>query len=169
MSSLIHCLPSSSMFTFCLSHSAVQRIWEWWNSYFRPYHVNCPWWTSWASSEVHTTPLGLFYLHTYMSPNHPIHHTPPTSHPHLPILHPSLTTPLPPPTPTSPHLGSIEPLQQLQPALINFIREHCLNGAKPTPERKETAVETFLGGCIPAVTSIQVRWNSYLFCHSIPS
>ena len=165
---MIHCLPSSSMFTFGLSHSAVQRIWEWWNSYFRPYHVNCPWWTSWASSEVHTTPLGSFYLHTYMSPNLPIHHTPPTSHSHLPILHPSLTTPSIP-TPTSPHLGSIEPLQQLQPALINFIREHCLNGAKPTPERKETAVETFLGGCIPAVTSIHVRWNSYLFCHSIPS
>lgn len=165
---MIHCLPSSSMFTFCLSYSAVQRILGWWNSYFRPYHVNCPWWTSWASSEVHTTPLGLFYLHTYMSPNLPIHHIPPTSHSHLPILHPSLTTPSIP-TPTSPHLGSIEPLQQLQPALINFIREHCLNGAKPTPERKETAVETFLGGCIPAVTSIQVRWNSYLFCHSIPS
>ena len=183
--SMIPCLPSSPMFTFCLSHSAVQRIWGWWNSYCRLYHVNCPWWTSWASSEVHTTPLVLFYLHTYLSPNLPIHHTPlttsshtapltyrtpPTSHSqYLPILHPLTYRTPPTPTHTSPHSGSIEPLQQLQPALINFIREHCLNGAKPTPERKETSVETFLGGCIPAVTSIQVGWNSFLSGYSRPS
>lgn len=106
------------------------------------------------------------YLHVSKPPHSPhSSHLPLTSSHTAPLTYhtPSI------PTPTSPHLGSIEPLQQLQPALINFIREHCLNGAKPTPERKETAVETFLGGCIPAVTSIQVRWNSYLFCHSIPS
>jgi len=51
--------------------------------------------------------------------------------------------------------GSIDPIQQLQPALINFVREHCLNGAKPTPDRREQAVETFLAGCIPGVTMVE--------------
>ena len=122
--SMIPCLPSSPMFTFCLSHSAVQRIWGWWNSYCRLYHVNCPWWTSWASSEVHTTPLVLFYLHTYLSPNLPIHHTlldhnifpyctPHLPHPsHLPLTTSSHTAPLTyrtPPTSHSQHLPILHP------------------------------------------------------------
>ena len=112
-----------------------------------------------------TTPLHLpptpHSPHPSISHPHLTHHTPP------PPTHTSLTTPLHLP-PTPPHPGSIEPLQQLQPALINFIREHCLNGAKPTPERKETAVETFLGGCIPAVTSIQVCWSPLRYITAYP-
>ena len=122
--SMIPCLPSSPMFTFCLSHSAVQRIWGWWNSYCRLYHVNCPWWTSWASSEVHTTPLVLFYLHTYLSPNLPIHHTlldhnifpyctPHLPHPsHLPLTTSSHTATLTyhtPPTSHSQYLPILHP------------------------------------------------------------
>ena len=142
---------------------------------------------------THTTPSPTSHTSTFPYRLHPSpHHTPPP--PTFPYrLHPSLITPLTTPHPStshipipaaslthhSPHhippsishphhLGSIEPLQQLQPALINFIREHCLNGAKPTPERKETAVTTFLGGCIPAVTSIQVCWNPLVYITAYP-
>ena len=55
--------------------------------------------------------------------------------------------------------GHVAALQQLQPGLINFIRDRCLDGASPTADEQSgrAAVQKFLSGCIPAVTRVSDR------------
>ena len=53
--------------------------------------------------------------------------------------------------------GNTEPLKKLQQPLVNFLEDKLLYGAKPTPERKETAVRNFLINCQSSVRAVEVR------------
>lgn len=43
--------------------------------------------------------------------------------------------------------GEVAPVERLQPCLYSWVREKLLEGAVPTPGRKQQAVEAFLANC----------------------